>query len=176
MGDAAQFLGINDAGVQYAPITDLRYWAGSRRNLTEFETALHELATELRTSSAPRIDYRRRRTALQDWVLPPETWRRISNKLPSNRGGAPVLDDRKRQVASVFVWTHVTQGEHLFAPRPLEREQPLDTQRIWALRRNTTWFQLTRHDPYPHYADLRETLTEYAIQLALSIDSGESMA
>lgn len=175
MGDAAQFLGINHAGVQYAPITDLRYWAGTRRKLAEFETALHELAAELRTSSVPPIDYRRRRAVLRDWVLPPETWRRISNELPPNRGGAPIMDDRKRQVASVFVWTHVTQGEHLFAPRPLEREQPPDTQRIWALRRNTTWFQMTRRDAYPHFADLRKALAECAAQLALSIDNGESI-
>lgn len=85
------------------------------------------------------------------------------------------MDDRKRQVASVFVWTYVTQGEHLFAPRPLEREQPPDTQRIWALRRNTTWFQMTRRDAYPHFADLRKALAECAAQLALSIDNGESI-
>ncbi|MEU3133730.1 hypothetical protein ABZ691_13040 [Streptomyces sp. NPDC006854] len=176
MGDAAQFLGVNPDGVQYAPTTDLRYWAGDQRNLTEFETALQELATELRMSSTPRIDYQRRRAALQDWTLGPEAWRHILDKLPRNNGGAPVLDSRKRQVASVFIWTHVTQGEHLFAPRPLEREQPPDTQRIWALRRNTTWFQMTRHDAYPHYADLRNILAHYATQLAWSIDNGEPIA
>src|SRR5690348_8092585 len=32
----------------------------------------------------------------------------------------PELGDRKRQIASVYVWVQVTSGEHYFAPRPIE--------------------------------------------------------
>lgn len=78
----------------------------------------------------------------------------------------PVLDDRKRQEASAFIWAHVTQGELRFAPRPIEARQPGPVRRNWAARRGTTWFQLTRPDPLTHYADLRKLLIQHAKHLA----------
>ncbi|MBK3576917.1 hypothetical protein JHN63_24560 [Streptomyces sp. MBT65] len=84
----------------------------------------------------------------------------------------PPVGDRKRQDASVYIWVQVTRGEHLFAPRPIEAEQPKHIQREWALRRNTTWYNLVRPDTFRHYADLRKLLAEYAQQLARDIDSG----
>jgi hypothetical protein len=39
-------------------------------------------------------------------------------------------------------------------------------------RRNTTWFQLTRPDALPHYAELRRLLVEHANSLARQIDAG----
>jgi hypothetical protein len=123
------------------------------------------------TSRARLVDYYRRRTALHDWFLDETTWHQLTSQLPPTPGPVqPVLDDRKRQDASVFVWTRVTQGEHLFAPRPIETRQPPPIQDNWARRRNTAWFQLTRPDPMRHYADLRNLLIPYAQQLAASID------
>lgn len=84
----------------------------------------------------------------------------------------PPVGDRKRQDASVYIWVQVTQGEHLFAPRPIEAEQPQHVQREWALRRNTTWYNLVRPNTFRHYADLRKLLAEYVQQLARDIDSG----
>jgi hypothetical protein len=69
----------------------------------------------------------------------------------------------------------VTQGEHVFAPGPIEAAQTPDVQRKWGLTRNTTWCHLTRPDAAPHYSDLRKVLTKYACQLARSIDEGESL-
>jgi hypothetical protein len=66
----------------------------------------------------------------------------------------------------------VTQGEHIFAPRPLEAAQPPEIQQQWAARRNTTWFQLSRPNPLGHCADLRDVLAKYAQRLARDIDSG----
>jgi hypothetical protein len=139
--------------------------------------ALRELATELRMPRHPLTDYLRRRQALQEWALNTSTWEALVSELPPIPGPIrPVVDDRKRKDASIFAWTQVTCGEHLFAPRPIEARQPSHLQREWAQRRNTTWFQLTRPNPLRHYADLRKALTHYARQLARDIDAGRPPA
>jgi hypothetical protein len=125
----------------------------------------------------PLTDYLRRRQALQEWALNTSTWEALVSELPPIPGPIrPVVDDRKRKDASIFAWTQVTCGEHLFAPRPIEARQPSHLQREWAQRRNTTWFQLTRPNPLRHYADLRKALTHYARQLARDIDAGRPPA
>jgi len=86
----------------------------------------------------------------------------------------PELGDRKRQIASVYVWAQVTSGEHYFAPRPIEAGQPELIRRTWAARRGATWHQLARSDPLNHYAHLRALLTEHAQQLAAGIDGTPS--
>jgi hypothetical protein len=135
--------------------------------------ALEGIAGEICSTSSP-VDYRRRREALRGWALDQVAWGNIIKQLTPTPASwhPPAFDDRKRQVASVFVWVQVTQGEHVFAPRPIEAAQTPDVQRKWGLTRNTTWCHLTRPDAAPHYADLRKVLTEYACQLARSIDDG----
>ena len=55
-----------------------------------------------------------------------------------------VLDDRKRQEASAFVWAHVTQREPRFAPRPIEAGQPEQVRKNWTGRRGNLWHKLAR--------------------------------
>lgn len=170
LGDAAQFLGINPDATQYRHTSDMRPRTRLPSERLSFEATLHTLADELDSANEP-IDYHRRRQALRDWFLDNTTWQNLASQLPDTLGPVrPVLDDRKRQDASIFIWTQVTQGEHLFAPRPIETRQPLTVQHDWTLRRNTTWFQLTRPDPLRHYNDLRNLLIPHARQLAVSID------
>lgn len=172
-GDAATFLGINPDRLQFKTASSAWLWGRVRCDPLAFDAALRELASELRRHPRSLIDYQRRRSVLQHWVLDRETWDALISELPPVPGPIrPVVDDRKRQDASVFIWTQVTQGEHLFAPRPIEAAQPQRIQQAWTLRRNTTWFQLTRPDPMGHYAQLRKSLAEYAQQLARNIDSG----
>jgi hypothetical protein len=176
-GDAAAYLGINPRQVQFKTASGTRQWAQARFQPADFDAALRELAAELRTPRQPLIDYLRRRQALQGWALDTGTWETLVSDLPPIPGPIhPVVNDRKRQDASIFVWTQVTCGEHLFAPRPIEAGQPPHIQQEWAQRRNTTWFQLARPDPLRHYADLRKTLTQYAAQLARDIDAGQPPA
>jgi len=97
-------------------------WTRSRPDPGEFETALHQLADEL--DSAPHlIDYQRRRDALNHWCIDPATWQQLVNRLGHSHKGQMALGDHKRQAASIFVWTRVTQSEHLLAPRPILDQQ-----------------------------------------------------
>jgi hypothetical protein len=170
LGAAAAFLGINPNDRQYASAEHVHRWARQRTNPREFDEALHALAGWLDTTP-DLVNYHQRRQALQSWSLDPATWRHITDRLPSTPGpNQPELDDRKRQCASEVVWVRVTQGEHLFAPRPIEAAQPPHVQRAWQARRNTTWHQFEAGQ-LRHYADLRRVLDEYADELAASIDS-----
>ncbi len=136
-----------------------------------FETALHSLTAELDTTPR-KVNYQQRREWLRDWALPGEAWQILTSRLPPIPGHIqPELGDLKRQLASIYVWVRLTQGEHLFAPRPIEAIQFPELQNAWKLRRNTIWhhFQTTR--PLRHYADLTRLLDEYGDQLAGQINS-----
>jgi len=169
-GDAAEFLGINPGGGQHAPTAGLYQWL-RHHGSAPFTAALQDLARSLDNAPA-LIDYRQRRQALQGWCLDPGTWREITNRLPPVPGPVqPTLDDRKRQEASAFVWSHVTQGELRSAPRPIEADQPEPVREAWLHRRGSTWFQLSRPDPLAHYAELRKLLIQHAEHLAKEIDT-----
>ncbi|PJM97896.1 hypothetical protein CG740_38580 [Streptomyces sp. CB01201] len=149
-GDAADFLGINPAGGQFAATSTLLRWL--RDGQDAFNAALHNLAEELDRGTNP-TNYQLRREVLRDWSLPSETWNEIITRLPPAPGPVrPNLDDRVRQEASAFVWAYATCGEPLFAPRHIEADQPPDTRQTWRQRRANTWFQLSRPDALNHYA------------------------
>lgn len=171
VAEAAHFLGVDAERTLYTQ-DNIRIWLNSTHEVKDFGLALRDLAADLEGRTDDFTDYQRRREALRDWALTPAAWQHLTSQLGPPHGKQPVLDDRKRQDASVFVWVRVTRGEHLFAPRPIETEQSLPAQKRWAARRNTTWHQLTGPNPGPHYIALRRLLTEYAEQLARSIDSG----
>ncbi|WP_238783465.1 hypothetical protein [Streptomyces monomycini] len=168
--EAAKFLGINQAAESAVNWDKIHDWQDTQKLPRGFRKSLTGLA-EMLSSTKGLIDYQERRGALQNWEISETTWEELTARLPTTRGRQPTINARKRQDASVFVWTQVTQGEHLFAPRPIEARQPREIQRDWARRRNTTWYQLTRPDAMSHYAKLRRVLTEYAEQVARDIDS-----
>ncbi|MFD5589500.1 hypothetical protein ACFWII_37640 [Streptomyces sp. NPDC127063] len=173
LDDAAKFLGIPLIQTSSFSGRDARWPLRSGCDPVEFDKALRALASELHSPRQPLIDYRRRRHALHEWVISPDAWNALLQGLHRPLHATQIgLGDRKRQAASVYVWTLITQGEHLFAPRPLEAAQPPEVRQQWARRRNTTWFQLTRPDPMSHYAEMRRILAEYAQQLTRHIDSG----
>ncbi|WDT54088.1 TniQ family protein [Streptomyces sp. G7(2002)] len=172
MNEAAEFLGISPGRMQFTLANDAHRWSRALHGPAVFEKALHDLADQLAAETDP-IDYHYRRSVLEDWNLSRGEWQALVNRLsPTSGAPQPVLDDRKRQDASIFIWSHVTRGEHLFAPRPIEAGKTEHVQRAWANRRHTTWFQLTRPDALPHYAELRELLVEHADSLARQIDAG----
>lgn len=108
-------------------------WARTRPDPLEFESAIRSLAAEL-NSRDDLIDYERRRKDLAAWRIAPETWTAICSRLvdPQYGGGwNPDFTDRKRNIASVMLWTLMTQGEHVFAPTPIANQQDPETQRKW---------------------------------------------
>ncbi len=175
LGDAATFLGINPKGGQYAFTRNFYRWLDGHGQ-ARFTAALKDLAADLDTEPGP-LDYQHRRHALRNWCLSEDTWDEIITLLPPVPGPVqPTLDDRKRQEASAFVWARVTQGEPLFAPRPIEADQPAHVRKAWLHRRSNTWSQLSRPDPLAHYAALRKLLTQHADQLATRIDNSATTA
>src|SRR6266540_1056509 len=163
-------------GRVYSGAGHVHAWARARPDPRAFDAALHALADEL-NAATNLIDYQRRRDALRTWCLDTDTWQQLTSRLPLTPGPIqPDLGDRKRQCASVVVWPRITQGEHLFAPHPIEEEQPPAVRRAWRLRRDTTWFLFQTDRPKRHYADLRKLLDAYADQLAERIDAGWTAA
>ena len=167
---AAQFLGINPNRTLFTTATAVRDWAKTQADPACFDSALRALADEL-DATPVLIDYHHRRAALLDWYIDDTDWQELISQLPPTPGPVqPVLNDRKRQEASNFVWVSITQGEHLFAPRPLQALQSAADQEHWARHRSTTWSQLTRSAPKKHYADLKNLLNALARGVTDSID------
>jgi hypothetical protein len=135
-----------------------------------FTRPLREIALQLgRTRSL--VNYQRRRQALRDWALTTREWDHIASRLPPVPGPIqPILDDRKRQESSAFIWARVTQGEPRFAPRPIEVGQPEPVRKNWAPLRSNTWHKLAQLGRIVHYAELRKLLIEHASHLANRID------
>jgi hypothetical protein len=175
MGDAAGYLGIRlpPSSGQHSIAHDLAQWL-DKHNDEGFTAALHDLAAQLDADAPRLVNYQRRRQAMQEWCLDPETWQEIANRLPPTPGPfQPVMDDRKRQEASAFTWAYVTQGEPRFAPRPIEASQPETVRKDWAPRRGNLWHKLAYPGRFVHYMELRNLLIEYGDHLASEIDYGE---
>ncbi|HWG65582.1 MAG TPA: hypothetical protein VG253_28190 [Streptosporangiaceae bacterium] len=108
---------------------------------------------------------------MENWCVDKDTWTALAGRLPPVPGPQqPELGDRKRQIASVYVWVQVTSGEHYFAPRPIEAAQPPEIREAWTLRRNTIWHLMHRSQPGPHYISLKAELGIIATSLARITD------
>lgn len=170
MRDAAEYLGVHNRKAQYLFPDGLARWLG-QYGTEGFNAALRNIAARLDTAARP-VNYQRRRQALQQWCLDLDTWEEIINRLPSATGPfQPVMDDRKRQECSAFIWAYVTQGESRFAPRPIEAGLPEAVRREWAGLRDSTQSKLARSDR-PHTTGLRKLLIEHGDRLARDIDGG----
>lgn len=172
MGDAARYLGIRlpPSSGQHSIAQDLARWLDKHGD-EGFTSALHGLAAQLDADAPRLVNYQRRRQALKEWCLGPDTWQEITHRLPPTPGPfQPVMDDRKRQEASAFTWAYVTQGEPRFAPRPIEAGQPEPVRKDWAPRRGNLWHKLARPGRIVHYIELRKLLIEYGDLLARDID------
>jgi hypothetical protein len=132
LGEAAGFLGIastdttweNKARI-YSGAGFVHTGASRQPDPQGFENALSGLACELESPATPLVNYQRRRQALQAWCIDEDAWGRLVGRLPPVPGPhQPELGDRKRQIASIYVWVQVTSGEHYFAPRPIEAPSP----------------------------------------------------
>jgi hypothetical protein len=174
LGDAARYLGIRTRRPQHSFGPELARWLAGH-GTKDFTTALLSLAAQL-DETPGLVNYQNRRQAMQGWCLDPETWQYLTSRLPPVPGPIqPVLDDRKRQEASAFVWACVTQGEPRFAPRPIEDAQPGQVRKDWTGRRGNLWHKLTRPGRLVHYIELRKLLIGHADHLAGRIDRREDI-
>jgi hypothetical protein len=178
--DAARLIGFPDSreGLERAQSSAkaLHSWARTRDDPEEFDAALHALADELDT--VPNlVDYQRRREALCNWCIDPDTWQWLTEQLPPTwpHGRQPELGDRKRQTASIIAWARITQGEHVFAPHPIRDRQPPDIQSAWRPSAYSMWARFKRGPMYHHDRELKQVLDNYADQLAARIDETGSL-
>lgn len=138
-------LPLNAAGTHRASenAKSVHNWARTRPDPREFELAVHALADELDSRNG-LIDYQRRRDALHRWCIDPAAWNAITDRIPipTGRGGRPDFSDRKRQTASIIIWTTLTQGEHVYAPHPIRDQQPRDTHALWQMSDSAFWARI----------------------------------
>lgn len=171
LGEAARFLGIGSTDVAWPGAAAYAATGRIHAGQHAFNTALKALARDLDASATPLVNYQRRRQALHTWCISEDNWAKITARLPSSPGPQqPDLGDRKRQVASVYVWTRVTSGEHIFAPRPIETTQPPNPwyhQSQWT----AVWKMLDQGHPGTHYPSLKAELDDLATSLAKTIDT-----
>ncbi len=178
LGEAAGLLGIAATDTTHLRKSRIYSGAGHVHSSAQrqpdplaFEAALKALAAELDDPTTHLINYQQRRRALETWSIDEDTWTDLVSRLPPVPGPQrPELGDRKRQIASIYVWAQVTSGEHHFAPRPIEAAQPPEIQEAWKLRRNTIWHLIQSNRPRPHYTSLKIELNTLAALLARTID------
>ncbi|MEU8716311.1 TniQ family protein [Streptomyces sp. NPDC048663] len=154
-------------------------WARNRPNPLDFEAAIRDLAAEL-DARDDLTDYERRRKSLTEWCIGPQPWQEIKTRIAVPGGGhapgggfAKDLTDRKRNIASVILWTLVTQGEHVFAPTPICDQQDPQTQKKWRMSVDAVWARMRHRTTRPTDTQLITALNEYAAYLIPIIDRGE---
>ncbi|MFF0656079.1 TniQ family protein [Micromonospora tulbaghiae] len=174
--DAATHLGIPRHAAVNAMNVVHRALTTSARTAA-FHHAVDALAHHLDTD-AELLDYGRRRDALANWQIPEHQWREITDGLPEqlvNKRRVPHTDwgHGKRRLASTWVWTEITHGDHIYAPtiRPdlHARRSPGDETRYIYSR----WNHLLRPSVNGHFRALREQLNLLIGRLAYEIDANE---
>src|SRR5439155_22205188 len=102
-----------------------------------------------------------------------DPWAHLVAQLPDSpwpHRREPELGDRKRQCASIVVWTRVTGGEHLFAPHPIRDQQPARLRNAWRLSAYAMAARFRDGCTRRHDIDLDRLLTAYGSWLTDHID------
>jgi hypothetical protein len=78
--------------------------------------------------------------------------------------------DGKRRLASNWIWTQVTHGDHIYAPavRPDPQARRPGGDDVYYV--HTRWRHLERPSAWGHYSDLRQRLDPLIEQLTNEID------
>lgn len=147
-----------------------RRWMRDDLNQQAFDQATEALAQELDTMPS-HVNYLIRRSALHNWTMPDNHWQGFIHELETQttrgRGRRHTITQTKRQIISVLIWTHITRGEHLFAPAVrADKAAHTATPRTAQLAAKTGE---VLHSP-DDYRTLRTITTAYADELADHID------
>jgi hypothetical protein len=169
-GDAAVQLGIPRRAAENAITVVNRTLAQTARHAA-FEQAIRDLTEHVNTLTG-LTDYGRRRDALSTWQITPDQWSTLIQGIPEQRfKGEPRTHwgNGKRTLAAVWVWIHVTHGDHIYAPavRPdPQAPRPGGDQPRYVHAR---WPLINTAIP-GHYAPLRQRLDKLARHLTEEID------
>jgi hypothetical protein len=139
-------------------------WHRFPAHRTAFDTAVEALAEHLH-HAGHRVDYGRSRDAPAAWSLSSDKWQDLIGKSVNGKGTRHVdWSDSKRLLASIWIWTQVTQAELHFSP--LLRPDPAQPKPGGALSIyvHTRWPILA--SGHGHCADLLPQLDTYADALA----------
>ncbi|WP_405810210.1 hypothetical protein OG729_36125 [Streptomyces sp. NBC_00210] len=107
----------------------IRQELNSRDLWPDFERAVESVASQL-DCGTDRVHYGRGRELLSSWQVPAGDWAELCRDLEQFGQGvtSPTCD-----TATVLIWTHVTQGDHLHSPvLGALRESGCSTQRLVA--------------------------------------------
>ncbi|MFE9399693.1 hypothetical protein [Streptomyces flavidovirens] len=126
--DCAKTLGIPWNTAQQS-LKVIRQELNSRALWPVFERSVESTASRL-DWGADRVHYGRRRELLSSWQIPADDWAELRRGLEQFRQGAT---SPTRDTATVLIWAHVTQGDHLHSPvLGTLRESGCSTQRLVA--------------------------------------------
>jgi hypothetical protein len=126
--DCAKALGIPWNTAQRS-LTVIRQELNSRELWPDFEQSIESVASHM-DQHTDRVHYGRRRELLSSWQIPADDWTELCRGLQQFRQGAT---SPSRDTATVLIWTHVTQGDHLHSPvLGALRESGRSTQRLVA--------------------------------------------
>ncbi|MFJ2915559.1 TniQ family protein [Streptomyces sp. NPDC087228] len=125
---SAEFLGIPASGALHT-LRVLTRELGESQLRSVFEDAVGEIAVK-HGRAVGRVDYARRRRSLAKWRLPTDDWHALRDGLPKLGRGRTSTDPR---VGSIFLWSEVTQGEHLHSPTLREHREAGEDTTLLAL-------------------------------------------
>jgi hypothetical protein len=153
-------------------ITNRALAASSRH--AAFDQALGNLVEHL-DAATDLVDYGRHCEALATWEITPDQWHDLIEGLPEQRVMGKLVPqthwgDGKRRLATVWVWTQLTHGDHIYAPavRPDPQARRPGGDQVHYV--HTRWRFIERPSPYGHYADIRRRLDPLIRQLTDEID------
>jgi hypothetical protein len=171
-GDAAIRLGIPRRAADNAIRVVNRALTQTARHAA-FDQAIRDLTEHLNTLTG-LTDYGGRRDALGTWEITPDQWRTLIQGLPEQPVmGKPVphthWGNGKRTLATVWVWTRLTHGHHIYAPavRPDPQAPRPGGDQVHYV--HTRWRFINKAIP-GHYAALRQRLDSLARDLTEKID------
>ncbi|OLZ73393.1 hypothetical protein AV521_04760 [Streptomyces sp. IMTB 2501] len=129
----------------------------------EFEASVERIAAEL-DNNPRRVNYARRRRAMATWQMPLRDWTDVCSGI-AKLGRLAARQDPA--LATVLVWTEVTQAEHLNCP--LLSTPSLTRQDRTRLLDNVAQFLTPAHQKGGRL-ELRRRLDAYAARLAARCD------
>ncbi|MFJ4832136.1 hypothetical protein ACIP79_19875 [Streptomyces sp. NPDC088747] len=117
-----------------------------------YDRALDAITEDL--TSAPMIDYRHRRERLADWAMPPDAWRKITDRIERQPSPRYISENRARLAVTAYIWTQVTNVEIQFAPQPSESRSNPELNMAWNQDRFSIG-QWLRQNEVPLYQQMR---------------------